>query len=149
PPDAGSVDVELISEAGKVMVKNKGEARFNPAKKSQPVAAGAAFQVPPNARARVLGDGFSVRLPQGNGTVTSTGASEDGTEVGLDVNGSAQVALDGKAPAAVTFAGKTPLKLRGKKEAAVIAAKNRVEVVVGEVELVVNGKPQALKAGDV
>jgi hypothetical protein len=148
-PDAGAPDVQLLAEAGKVMVKNKGEPRFAAAKKSQTVGAGAAFQVPPNGRARVAGPGFSVKLPPGAGTVTSTDQTEDGTEVGLDVSGPANVALDGKAPAAVTLAGKTPVKLRGKKEAVVAATKNRLEVLLGEIDLVVNGKVQPLKAGEV
>jgi hypothetical protein len=150
-PDAGpSLDVQLLTEAGRVLVKAKGEPRFNAAKKTQGVAAGTAFQVQANSRARISGPGFNVRLPAGtNGTVTATGLGEDGNELAMDLSGPAQVALDGKAPAAITLGGKTPLTLKGKKEAAVLTGKGRLEVLMGEVELVMNGKTQTVKAGEV
>jgi hypothetical protein len=151
PPDAGAaLDVQLLAESGHVMLKQKGEPRFTAAKKAQSVAAGTAFQLGPSARARIAGAGFSVKLPAGNnGSLTSAEPGADGNEVELELSGPAQVALDGSAPASVSLGGKNPVRLKGRKEAAAVLSRGRVEVLVGEVELVANGTPHTVKAGEV
>lgn len=147
-PEAPAVQ---LSTEGRVLVKKKGEARFTAAKKgARGAPEGTAFQVGPGGKARVTVDGAQVKLGAGtNGTVDGAAKTSDGNEVGLTVTGPATLALDGKAPVKLKLGGKVPLEVKGRSEAAAVVAKNRVEVLLGEVELTVGGKTQKVKGGEV
>ncbi len=149
PEPPKELALELTDESGRVMLKKKGETKFTPAKKVQIVGGGTAFQVTPGARARLAAQGFSLRLPSGNGVVTQVSTGPAGNAVELDVGGPVQLGLDGKTPSAVTFGGKNPLTVKGKTESTAFVNKGRIEVLMGELELETNGKTQVVKAGEV
>ncbi|MBK7859387.1 MAG: hypothetical protein IPJ65_12350 [Archangiaceae bacterium] len=142
--------VQLTAD-GRVLLKKKGEPRFSAARKgAQDAPEGTAFQVGPGGRARLSFDGAAVKLGAGvNGSIDAAQKGDDGNEVALTVNGPVALALDGKAPVKVKLAGKHPIEVKGKSEAAANVSRGRVEVLAGELELVVNGKPQVVKAGEV
>ncbi|MBL8956244.1 MAG: FecR domain-containing protein, partial [Myxococcaceae bacterium] len=144
------VELQLVAE-GRVLVKKKGEVKPTPAKKgAQPLPAGSLVQVAQGAKARLQLDGLHIKLSGGvNATIESTTSGDDGNEATVALSGPVQLALDGKSKAALKLAGKAPVKVKSKGEAAATLNKSRLEVQLGEVEVESNGKTAVVKAGEV
>jgi hypothetical protein len=149
PPPPAVVTLKVA--AGKAQVKAAGAPRFAAVTKEAPLESGAAFQVPPGAKARLEGAGFSLAAPAGSGgQVDAVTRKKDASEVSLSkVRGALSLTLDGSTPAQVLIDG---VALSGRRPATVqlgfSGKQASVEVRAGELIVTRDGVERTVRAGE-
>jgi hypothetical protein len=144
--------VLLQVEAGKPQVKPKGAERFFPVVRDTPLEAGAAFQVPNGARAKLAGDGLVLLVQPGARGMVESVENGGGVSV-LALTGAAgpvTLRLDGKQKARLEL---DDVALSGSQETTAAVTlqgkKRRIEVRVGELNVTHAGQSKTVKAGEV
>jgi len=151
PPPPAPKTMTLKVEAGKPQVKAKGASRFAPTTKDEALEAGAAFKVPPGARARLEGDGLVWLVqPGGAGVVKSVEVLGGVSAVALaQAQGPATLRLDGSQKAQLTvddvaLSGGTPTTAQVTPQ----GKQRRVEVRAGALDVTYRGVTRTVKAGE-